>query len=94
MIFGTADIPLSIVRKILHLWKKKQLIVGCYGSRKKGTGSFAWDFFDWTSPQQPILPSSVPLHGDSEQSTPLRSEFFGICACLCQIYTMSNKNIF
>ena len=47
-----------------------------------GMGSFAWGFFDWTKTKTPVLSYSAPLHGNYDQSTPIRSELFGICACL------------
>lgn len=81
-VFLTSDLPPLVTRRLLHLWRKKQLILGCDESIKMGMGSFAWGFFDWTKTKTPVLSYSAPLHGNYDQSTPIRSELFGICACL------------
>ena len=72
--FGTSELPPSINRKLIKLWKKKRLMMGCDGSRKMDMGSFAFCFFDWINPSGPIITFATPLYGDYDQVTPMRSE--------------------
>ena len=54
----------------------------CDGSYKNGVGSFAWGLRDKNNPSAPLLRFLAPLHGDCDQSSPLRVELYALLGAL------------
>ena len=80
--FGNTTLPKSIINKLMKLARKKCLLIGCDGSVKNGVGSFSWGVLDRDNQTAPLLSFLAPLHGDFDQSTPLRSELYGLLGAL------------
>ena len=80
--FGNTTLPKSIINKLMKLARKRRLLIGCDGSVKNGVGSFSWGVLDRDNQTAPLLSFLAPLHGDFDQSTPLRSELYGLLGAL------------
>ena len=54
----------------------------CDGSYKNGVGSFVWGLPDKKNPSASLLRLLAPLHGDYDQSSPLRAELYALLGAL------------
>ena len=76
--FGDAKLSHSVWKKVRKLIRKRRFLLACDGSYKNGVGSFAWGLMDRTNTSAPLLSFLAPLHGDADQTSPLRSELYAL----------------
>lgn len=76
--FGDTTLPRSLEKKIVKLIKRKQVIIGCDGSVKHGVGAYVYGILNKEQQKSPLIQYLTPLHGDLDQSTPLRAEMMAL----------------
>ena len=65
--------------------------MGSDGSEKKGIASFAWGLLDVSNLNSPLIMFKAPVHGDTDQVTPLRAELYGLFSCLYYLDYLQSK---
>lgn len=51
--------------------------MGSDGLVKEDCASFAWGLMELSNPTTPLVMFKAPVHGDTDQTTPLRADMFG-----------------
>ena len=90
--FGSNVSPNSLEKKLFKLIKKNRLMYGSDASvNDDGRGAFAWGIKDRDNPDNMLIQTNSPLHGDIDQIHSTRGEMFGVLACIRHIQHVLSK---
>ena len=83
--------PNEVERKIVHLLRKKRLLIGCSSHVTPNDSYFAWSFIDKHNQSTPLVSFSSPVHGDTDQSSLLRADCFSLLGYLIHVDYLCRK---
>ena len=90
-VFGDYSLPKGVERKIIHLLRKKRLLIGCSSHVTPNHSHYAWSFMDKQNQSAPLVSFSSPVHGDTDQSNLLRADCFSLLGCFIYVDYLCQK---